>query len=345
MIRGRRTGAVAVLAALVAVAGCAPSPPPDALTPTPSATGLRVMTYNVLGAQGDANGYNERAGWSARISQLLPDVVVLQEVQSDDLSAIVARTGGAYVIAAHLRWQCDLKGIKEGVAILVRSTIPASGDGTHVGLTCTDPTMKRVLVWADLQLDSGPFRVYGTHLTAGGGQSAMSRAAQINAIRDMVAMSDPSNARRWLLAGDLNVTPGSAGYRSMFEGYVDTVAEGSPAAVDPVTCPSVSSTDPEGLAHLLAHPDIVRACGYTAGWPKDDNPLGCDLLSLCTSWMRRRDESVRERIDYVMVPEGGPIDVHQAFVPNRDDPDWASPGSEWFRLSDHLPTVVDLSIR
>ena len=31
-------------------------------------------------------------------------------------------------------------------------------------------------------------------------------------------------------------------------------------------------------------------------------------------------------------------------VPNRSDADWASPGAEWFRLSDHLPYVVDLDL-
>jgi hypothetical protein len=45
-----------------------------------------------------------------------------------------------------------------------------------------------------------------------------------------------------------------------------------------------------------------------------------------------------------MRPDGGPVTVANAFVPNRADPDWASPGAEWYRLSDHLPYLVDLSV-
>lgn len=310
------------------------------------------MTYNVLGAQGDANVFDERAGWSARITQLRPDVVVLEEVQSDDLSAIVKRTDGLYSVTAYKQWACDLKGAKEGVAILVRSTIAASGAGTHVGQTCTDPSVKRILVWADLQLESGPFRVYGTHLTAGSGPSAASRAAQIRAIRQIIATNDPQDAGRWALAGDLNVTPNSAGYRLTLDGdvaaggptYADTFGGHSPNSIDPGACPSVSATDTAGMANLIAHPEVVEECGYTAGWPKDDNPLACDLLSLCTSWSLRRDVSVRERIDYVIRAGDGPVAVVGGFVPNRADADWASPGSEWFRLSDHLPYIVDLTV-
>ena len=37
------------------------------------------------------------------------------------------------------------------------------------------------------------------------------------------------------------------------------------------------------------------------------------------------------------------LEVTRAWVPNRADPDWAAAGSEWFRLADHLPYVVDLA--
>jgi len=311
------------------------------------------MTYNLLGAQADGSVYSEWAGWAARIDQLQPDVIVLEEAQSDDVSAIVTTTTTPYRVAAYRQWQCDAKGNPEGVAILVRSTIALTGaGGTDIGQSCVDPSMKRVLVWADLQLASGPLRVYGTHLTAGSGQSALSREAQIRAIRTTVRNDDPVDARRWVLAGDVNTTPGAFAYRLLTGNvatepapyrFVDTVAELHPNAANPAVCPTVPD-DQASMAALLADPAHVRDCGYTAGWPKDDNPIGCDLLSLCNSWELRRDTSVRERIDDVFRAEDGPVSATATFVPNRTDPDWAAVGSEWFHLSDHLPYVVDLAI-
>ena len=337
----------------VVVAACVPSSPPERLEPTPVPDGVRVMTYNLLGAQADGNVFDEWAGWAARLDQLRPDVVVLQEAQGDDVSAILGRTTTPYALASYRIWECDAKGNPEGVAILVRTSIAVVGSGgTHVGESCVDPGVRRVLVWADLDVGSGSFRVYGSHLTAGGGASAASREAQIRAIKQIIVAADPGDARRWLFAGDVNVTPGSFGYRLLTGAvaaepgpyrFIDTVGDDHPNAVDPVVCPTVPA-DPTSMATLLANPAHVRDCGYTSGWPKDDNLLGCDLLSLCTSWEQRRDLSVRERIDVVLRPEGGPVTVTSTFVPNRTDADWAATGSEWFRLSDHLPYVVDVRV-
>lgn len=348
-----RRGWMSVGAVVLALVGCAPSAPPDPVPSTPGSSDLRVMTFNVLGAQADGVVYDEWSGWAARVDQLRPDVLVLQEVQSDDLGAIVQRTSTPYRVAAYGLWECDLKGNPEGVAIVVRSDLAVTAAGARsLGQSCADPSMKRVLAWADLDLGSGPLRVYGTHLTAGGGAAAASREAQIREIRATVAAEDPTDARRWLLAGDLNVTPGSFGYRLATGAvvadaapyrFVDTFAELHPDAVDTAVCPTVG-TDAVSMAALLADPQHVRDCGYTAGWPKDDNFLGCDVLSFCESWARRRDLSVRERIDFVLRAESGPVEVASTFVPNRADTDWASVGSEWFRLSDHLPYVVDLEV-
>lgn len=341
------------LTAVVVLAACTPVPPSE-LPPMPPESGIRVMTFNLLGAQGDADIISEHAGWAARIDQLRPDVLVLQEAQSDDVAAIVGLTTSDYSVASYLHWACDLKAEREGVAILVRSTISTIGaGGTHVGESCFDPTMKRVLVWADLDIEGGPFRVYGTHLTAGGSASGESRNAQIRRIRQVVAAEDITDERRWVLAGDINAAPGSYSYGLMTgdvaeeaDPYrlVDTFAERSPDAADPTVCPVVASSDARGMQFLLDNPDHVRRCGYTAGWPKDDNWLLCEVLSLCVSWEQRRDLSVRERIDVVLRPLGGPVAVAGAYVPNRSDDDWAAPGAEWYRLSDHLPAVVDLEI-
>ena len=354
MGRSRGIRGVVVAGVLTAlVAACAPSPPPD-VPPGSGHDGLRVMTYNLLGAQADALVVSEHAGWAARVDQLQPDVLVVQEAQTEDVSALRDLPATDYVLAAYQTWQCDLKPNPEGVAILVRAGLPVVDSGTrHLGASCADPTMRRVLVWADVQLDGGPFRIYGTHLTAGGGAAEASRRAQIEELRSFAAAQDPAAERRWVVSGDVNVTPDSDDYRLLLEGpaggdgaptLVDTFVESSPPAGDPSTCPSVADGDDAGMQLLLATPSLVRTCGYTAGWPKDDNWIGCDLLSLCTSWERRRDLSVRIRIDDVLRPAGGPVSVLGTYVPNREDPDWAAPGAEWFRLSDHLPYVVDLAV-
>lgn len=349
---GQRFRFAGAIAAALVLGACAPNPAPGTLVPWPRASGLRVMTYNLLGAQADGSVYDEWAGWAARVRQLQPDVLVVQEAQADDVGALYGLTG-EYRVATYTSWECDTKGNPEGVAILVRNSLDVVGaGGGHVGGSCIDPGMRRVLVWADVDLTTGPIRVYGTHLTAGSGAAAASREAQIRAIRARIAADDPAGVRRWVLAGDVNAAPGSFGYRLMLGDvasdaapyrFVDSFAVDHPSASDPAVCPTVPA-DPASMAALLADPQHVRDCGYTSGWPKDDNLLGCDLLSLCTSWERRRELSVRERIDYLVFAEGAPIDVRGAFVPNRSDADWAAVGSEWFRLSDHLPYVVDLEI-
>ena len=311
------------------------------------------MTYNVLGMQADSAVVDEHAGWAARIDQLRPDVLVVQEVQSDDVSALRDRPMTDYVLAAYRPWQCDLKPSPEGVAILVHSELSfVGGGGTHLGTSCSDPTMRRVLVWADLEVGGATWRIYGTHLTAGDGPAAASRLAQIRELRATVAAHDPAGEGRWLVTGDLNVTPDGADYSAALEGspgelapgrLVDTAAEGTPAS-DPVACPGYAEDHAAGMALLLAEPQRARDCAYTGGWPKDGNWLACDLLSFCVSWEQRRDLSVRIRIDYVLRAEEGPAEVLATHVPNRADADWASPGAEWFRLSDHLPYVVDLTL-
>lgn len=344
-------------ATVLTLAACAPSPPspaPEPLAPEPAESGLRLMTWNLLGAQADGLVFSEHAGWAARVDQLQPDVLVLQEAQSDDVQALLDLPSTDYTLAVHVPWECDLKPSREGVAILVKATVGLLGaGGTHVGETCFDPTVRRVLVWADLDVAGGPFRVYGTHLTAGGGGSAESRNAQIRLIRQLLAAEDPADARRWVLAGDLNANPQDTSYRLMLGDLpsdpmpyrlVDTFAELEPDAATPAACPAVPEGDADAMAALLADPAHVRRCGYTSGWPKDSNWLGCDVLSYCVSWEQRRELSVRVRIDDVLRAADGPVQVLRGFVPNRADADWASPGAEWFRLSDHLPYVVDLEL-
>lgn len=348
----RRAVLWGVAVSALVLAAC--SPPPPVLRPRPAESGLRVMTFNVLGAQGDANLFSEHAGWAARIDQLLPDVLVVQEAQNDDVEALLELTSTEYSLATYEQWDCDLKASREGVAILVRSTVRVlDAAATHVGGSCFDPSVKRVLAWADLGLDSGPLRVYGTHLSAGGGVSGESRDAQIRAIRQIVLGADPHDERRWVLAGDMNAHPGSASYELLTAGsaespapyrFVDTFAQLSPESADPEVCAAVAAGDLDAMQLLWANPEHVRRCGYTSGWPKDDNWLGCDVLSWCISWEKRRDTSVRVRIDHVLRAGGGPVESTHVFVPNRSDPDWAVPGAEWFRLSDHLPVVADLAI-
>lgn len=351
---GRRARVAALALAVVGVAAACAVPPPAPLEPAPGSADLRVMTWNVLGAQADAAVFSEHAGWAARVDQLRPDVVVLQEAQAEDVQALDDLPTTGYSVASYVQWECDLKPDKEGVAILVRDGVPVVGSGgVQVGESCTDPTMKRVLGWADLGLPGGTFRVYGTHLTAGTGAAATSRTNQVRAVRATIAAQDPAGGGRWVLAGDLNLSPGGGNYDLLLDGdaatpapgrLVDTYAEVSPAAADTATCPAVDASDATRLAALLAAPALVRTCGYTAGWAKDDNWLGCDVLSLCTSWELRRDTTVRIRIDDVLRAAGGPVSVTGGLVPNRSDADWAWPGAEWFRLSDHLPYVVDLDV-
>lgn len=345
---------VAAAVASLVVTACVPSPPPDPLVPNPATDGLRVMTWNLLGAQADDLLFSEHAGWAARVDQLAPDVLILQEAQAEDVAAIRTRTTTDYRVASYRRWGCDIKPNREGVAILVTAALDVGATGgTQVGTSCLNPTLGRVLVWADIELPGGPLRVYGTHLTAGDGVAAASRDGQIRRIKELIAEHDPGDERRWLLTGDLNTAPLEPSYRLLTGAnpsepgpypFVDTYAEISAESADPSVCPVVDPDDTVGMDALFADPEQVLRCGYTAGWPKDDNLLGCDLFSLCISWQTRRDSSVRMRIDMVLRADGSPITPVRGLVPTRADPDWGSPNAEWYRLSDHLPYVVDLLV-
>ena len=191
----------------VVVAACVPSSPPERLEPTPVPDGVRVMTYNLLGAQADGNVFDEWAGWAARLDQLRPDVVVLQEAQGDDVSAILGRTTTPYALASYRIWECDAKGNPEGVAILVRTSIAVVGAVEPVGESCIDPGSD--VFWCGPTSMVGPFGVRH-HLT--GRRSAASRGADPGDQADH-HRADPGDDRRWLFAGDVNVTPGSFGYR------------------------------------------------------------------------------------------------------------------------------------
>ena len=121
--RSLATLAVAVLG-LVAAA-CTSAPPAVLPPPAPVGPALRVMTFNLLGAQGDDSVYSEHAGWAARVDQLQPDVLVVQEAQSEDVTALLSRTTTDYQLAAYELWWCDTKNNPEGVAILVNPVGPA----------------------------------------------------------------------------------------------------------------------------------------------------------------------------------------------------------------------------
>jgi endonuclease/exonuclease/phosphatase family metal-dependent hydrolase len=346
----RWTRAVASLALLVlsVAVACAPTPP-GPLPGDGGTTALRVMTYNVLGAQADHRLFDEYAGWAARITQLQPDVVVLQEAQSADVFGLRLKLRGTYVRAIHTRWACDAKPDAEGVAILVRADHAVEGTGgTNIGSSCAHPSMRRVLAWADLTVDGHAVRVYGTHLSAGSGAAAASRAAQIEAVRERIGTEIARGERRIVLAGDMNVAPDGSEYPHLVGSVAsppllsDAFAAVHPHAADAARCPSIATTDAAGLAALWADPSLAADCGYSAGWPKDDNFLGCDVASWCVSWLDRAAASPSERIDYVLIGPG--VGVAAARVPSRADADWASPGAEWFRLSDHLPVVADLSL-
>lgn len=349
--RARRRGVVAGLVALLVLGVACVPPAADELAPQVPPADLRVMTWNLLGAQADGNLFDEHAGFAARVDQLRPDVVVLQEAQADDVDALLQRTREGYQLASYLKWTCDLKSNAEGVAVLVHPSVRlVDGGGTHVGATCADPTVRRVLVWADVLVPGAQVRVYGTHLTAGGGAAAASRDAQIAEIRARIAQdTSGSGAHTWVLAGDVNTRPGEASYELLLgsgaeQRLRDAAVEVSPDAGDPSRCPTPPPWDVAAMAQLLADPEHVRRCGFTAGWPKDSSPIGCDLLSWCASWEQRRDTSVRERIDGVFLPADERSDVVAAQVPNRADQDWAAEGAQWYRLSDHLPVVVDLEL-
>ncbi|MFM7069128.1 MAG: endonuclease/exonuclease/phosphatase family protein, partial [Actinomycetes bacterium] len=208
-----RRAAFALSLTAMLLVSCAPAPP-GIVPPSPPAGGIRVMTFNLLGAQADGNVVNEHAGWAARIDALQPDVLVVQEAQLDDTTALLGLPQTNYSLAAYRFWACDSKTSPEGVAILVRDSVTVrNGGGTNLGGSCTDPTMSRVLVWSDLEVDGTALRIYGTHLTAGGGAAAASRTNQIQLIRQRIASDQLAASGPWVLAGDMNFTPGSSDTR------------------------------------------------------------------------------------------------------------------------------------
>ena len=192
--RCRRATAVAFVALLVLLGGCASmeSPPP-----------LRVMTYNVRHGEG-MDGVIDLARIAAVIAAAEPDAVALQEIDVNtmrsgevDQVAALARLAG-FEHYAFGRFM-DYDGGQYGMAILSRHPIESSRviplpPGEH------EP---RTSLLAEIARPGAPFVLVGVHFDWLDDDAA--RFEQAQALVEAMA----AETRSFVIAGDFNDAPGS----------------------------------------------------------------------------------------------------------------------------------------
>ena len=174
---------------------------------------LRVLTWNLQGSKGVDTGRVIGV-----MAEYRPDVVVLQEVQRRQLARLAERAGvglwpGERVAHAwtlkHYPYSPLVWWRAEGLAVLSRYPLSASGTVVLTPGVSTWTYRRRVMLWATITLPDGPARVLDVHLASSpdGGSERDAQAAMVAAHLD--GMDDAGGggvggAHRAIVAGDLN---------------------------------------------------------------------------------------------------------------------------------------------
>lgn len=273
LIPGRRSVLAAALGALGGALAAAPAvAAPSALTP------VRVLTFNVHHGA-DADGVFDPERVARVIEGTGPDVVALQEVdrhwgaRSDwtDLAAELGRRlRMRHVFGANLDLDPPAEGAPRrgyGTAVLTPWPILSWSNTPLPKLAGHE---QRGLLRAEIQVRGARLRLAGTHL-----QHDNSPERQLQAARIRELLGD--DARRTVLAGDLNARPDAPEIRVLTDLLTDTwtvAGEGDGftyGSLDPYT----------RIDYLLASEDVrvVRAAvvGLDPG-ASDHLPVLADLL-------------------------------------------------------------------
>jgi len=317
------------LAVVLLAAACGAGSVRSSSAASPAVAGVRLMTWNIWGQYADGVGFDEQRGIAARIGELHPDVVGLSEAQNGDISRILSLLGHTYTDVERLPETCD-KSLN--VTILVRRSGGAvqrvvSAGGVHIANTCKQPSDPdlRALCWVDLKLRNGStFRAYVTHLSSFDNTAV--KRHEIDRVRRTIAGHAGS---RWALAGDMNAQPRDADFARLIGGapkYRDAYAVVHPGADKCTSMPSTEYSKPK----VPANQKKARDCGYTFWYTG--------------SWQVRAKFLPWIALDHVFLPPTSHVRVGAARVPQRTDADWAKAGSAWYRLSGHLPMIVDLRV-
>lgn len=245
--------------------------------PSPAATTLRVMTYNIRSGNGNL------AGTTAAIRALAPDVVALQEVdvhwaaRSDfaDQATALGRKLGMQVRFAPIYIIPDSavpgRPPREfGVALLSRFPIALFRNDTLTRLSTQvqNPVPLRMpgLLIATLDVHGSPVFVLNTHLDYRRDPSI--RAAQV---REMLAHIDTTIPT--LVFGDMNASPSAAELQPLLARLHDAwSAAGGPGFTYPADAPT------ERIDYILTSSHFrVRDARVPATAASDHRPVVADL--------------------------------------------------------------------
>jgi endonuclease/exonuclease/phosphatase family metal-dependent hydrolase len=162
---------------------------------------IRVLTLNIWQEQGPWEQRLELL--SARLAQLAPDVVCLQEVRQ--VAGRIPNQAETLASRLDLAWTFEIAqpwgGGEEGLAILSRLPI-AERDACE--LPYTDGRSRRVCLGAALRAERGTFWVFTTHLAWRLADGAL-REQQVLAVDRFVQAHTGKAAT--ILTGDFNATP------------------------------------------------------------------------------------------------------------------------------------------
>jgi endonuclease/exonuclease/phosphatase family metal-dependent hydrolase len=264
----------------------------------------------VLGAEA---GTHQHRLLAQRLHALAPDVVCLQEARRPlvrRLRRALPDLGAATFVSK--RCERRLPPWQEGLATLA-TTRPVRTAGHDLGAG------RRVAVESVHHVGETVLHLFNVHLDT----ETVERARNVEALLALCAQRCAGGGVP-VVVGDLNTKPRPAhhpdrAYDALRSGgFVDAVAELEPAAADPARCPGVA-----GSAPTL---DECARCGYT-NWHAARHPS-------------ERVGPPQQRLDYVLVPADGAVEVVAARTPTPADADF-----EGFRpISDHVPVVADLRL-
>ncbi|HEX5615098.1 MAG TPA: endonuclease/exonuclease/phosphatase family protein [Acidimicrobiia bacterium] len=264
----------------------------------------------MLGAEAGAHQHRLLA---QRLDELAPDVVCLQEARRP-LVCRLRRRVPALVSATFVSKRRERRPpwMQEGLAtIAARHAKPARGHDLDGG--------RRVAVESVHDVGGARVHVFNVHFHT----EAVERARNVVILADLCARRRAEGGTP-IVVGDLNTKPRAAEHPDRAydalraAGFVDAFALDHPDAADHECCPGVAGTSP-------TVDECVR-CGYT-NWHDARHPSG-------------RVGPPHQRLDYVLVPDDGSVEVLDVFTPRPNDAAF-----DGYRpISDHLPVIADLRV-
>jgi endonuclease/exonuclease/phosphatase family metal-dependent hydrolase len=265
---------------------------PSAKVPPKAAGTVRVVSWNLQWFPGKSPKSTPKAridqtnNVRAAMADLMPDILLAQEVQSETVVSLVLPPNG-YRAATTSRFS----GTQQ---LCIAGRIPADSAWFEAWKKDGKDDPPRGFAFASFRLPSGKLlMVYTVHLKSNaGGDPASNRAKREDAARQLIDHIRLETAKRKgpgelavLVAGDFNTDPGQRQFEGertlkMFEVAGFTWALASLSAMDRITWPAAEGFPDATFDHVLVKGIQVKSVVVprTFGSCSDHRPVVVDLV-------------------------------------------------------------------